>query len=82
MRDEENAEIFSLGHLRNIGNFPKTYLKKYKKVTDSEWARTNLKPTRNLRTLTDEEYRLVKPSLYQEYINKVKENFGIDIIIP
>ena len=82
MRDEENAEIFSLGHLRNIGNFPKTYLKKYKKATDSEWARTNLKPTRNLRTLTDEEYRLVKPSLYQEYINKVKENFGIDIIIP
>ena len=63
-------------------SYKEKYLKKYKKVTDSEWARTNLKPTRNLRTLTDQEYHLVKPSLYQEYINKVKENFGIDIIIP
>jgi len=84
---EHNIELFSLGHIRNrIKNSfnpqKRIVFQKYKKITDADWARTNFKPKRNLRTLTNEERALVKPSLDPEYINKVKENFGIKVIIP
>lgn len=78
---KNDIELFSLGHLRNIGNAPKVFFQKYKKVTDADWARTGFKPKKNLRPLTAEEWYFVKPSLDPEYINKVKENFGIKVIL-
>jgi len=78
---ENNIEIFSIGHLR-MNPTKKTVFQNYKKVTDADWARTNFKPKRNLRPLTNKEWELVKPSLTPEYINKLESNFGIKVIIP
>jgi len=83
---ENDTEIFSIGHLRNIGGASKTYFQKYKKITDADWVRTTFKPKKNLRSLTSEELHLVKYSLTSEYINKLEakleSNFGIKVFIP
>jgi hypothetical protein len=78
---KNDMEVFSLGHLRNIGSAKKVFFQKYKKVLTLDWGRTNFKSKNNLRTLNDEELRFVKPSIDLEYINKVKENFGVNVIL-
>jgi hypothetical protein len=76
---ENDIEIFSIGHIRTAKG--KTFLQKYKKVSDADWARTSFKSKKNLRPLTKEEWYLVKPFITSEYINKLESNFGIKVII-
>ena len=78
---KNDIELFSLGHLRNIGSVKRSFFQKYKKKTDFDWARTTFKTKDKLRTLNPEEWHFVKPSITPEYINKVKENFGVKVIV-
>jgi hypothetical protein len=84
---ENDIELFSVGHIRNktkhtFNPQQKVVFQKYRKEIEADWARTNFKPKKNLKTLTNEEWELVKPSLTPEYINKLESNFGIKVIIP
>jgi len=86
---ENDIEIFSIGHIRNMTKHKfnpqrRMVFQVYKK-NDSEWNRTNFKPKRNLRSLTDEEWEIVKPSLSPEYINKLTselKTFGVKVLMP
>jgi hypothetical protein len=77
---ENDIEVFSVGHLRTKGE--KKIFQTYKKRTDADWARTNFKRKKNLSPLSNEEWKIVKPTLTPEYINKLESNFGIKVIIP
>lgn len=82
--DEEDIEIFSIGHLRTkkTESFAgKEFFQLYKKQ-DSDWKRTNFKSKDKLRPLKEDEWGIIKRSLSLEYINKIESKLGIKVIIP
>jgi hypothetical protein len=84
---ENNMEIFSVGHLRTVKS-PKNPLGKqffhiYRK-DKLDFDKTNFKPRRNLRSLTNEEWKIIKPSLSPEYINKLDselKKFKVKVLV-
>jgi hypothetical protein len=83
--DQDDVEIFSIGHLRTKKTESpfagKEFFQMYRK-NDSDWRRTNFKSKDKLRSLENEEWRILKPSLTPEYINKLESELGIKVIMP
>ena len=84
MRSLYEAECFSIGHLgRKITNKnPKGKIgfRIYRK-RGKDYLEHNSKLKDHLRSLTDEEKEIIKPSLTLEYINKLGEHLNTTIIL-